>query len=100
MRLLVTPGWVSLPVVVGLPRHSWLRAPGAVPRHSWLGSAGSGGVRLPATPGWGLPDAVGCFVGGAVPCCVCLWCVWLRAVVVLCCVLRVCGVPVLGGVVW
>ena len=39
-----TPGWVSLPVVVGGPRHSWLRAPGAVPRHSWLGSAGGGGV--------------------------------------------------------
>ena len=37
-----TPGWVSLPVVVGGPRHSWLRAPGAVPRHSWLGSAGGG----------------------------------------------------------
>ena len=29
-----TPGWVSLPVVVGGPRHSWLRVPGAVPRHS------------------------------------------------------------------
>ena len=39
-----TPGWVSLPVVVGGPRHSWLRAPGAVPRHSWLGSAGGSGV--------------------------------------------------------
>ena len=38
-----TPGLVSLPVVVGGPRHSWLRAPGAVPRHSWLGSAGGGG---------------------------------------------------------
>ena len=62
VRLPATPGWVSLPVVVGVPRHSWLRAPGAVPRHSWLGSAGSGGVRLPATPGWGLPVAVGCFV--------------------------------------
>ena len=41
-----TPGWVSLPVVVGGPRHSWLRVPGAVPRHSWLGSVGGGGVRL------------------------------------------------------
>ena len=61
-----TPGWVSLPVVVRAPRHSWLRAPGAVPRHSWLGSAGGGGVwllatpgcgsrsRFPATPGWGV----------------------------------------------
>ena len=39
-----TPGWVLLPVVVGVPRHSWLRVPGAVPRHSWLGSAGGGGV--------------------------------------------------------
>ena len=40
-----TPGWVSLPVVVGGPRHSWLRVRGAVPRHSWLGSVGGGGVR-------------------------------------------------------
>ena len=39
-----TPGWVSLPVAVGGPRHSWLRALGVVPRHSWLGSAGGGGV--------------------------------------------------------
>ena len=79
-----TPGWVSLPVVVGGPRHSWLGSvggggvgcvvccvlvgslatpgggscvlllatPGWVsllvvvggPRHSWLGSAGGGGV--------------------------------------------------------
>ena len=44
MLLPATPGWVSLPVVVGVPRHSWLRVPGAVPRHSWLGSAGGGGV--------------------------------------------------------
>ena len=36
--------WVSLPVVVGGPRHSWPRVPGVVPRHSWLGSAGGGGV--------------------------------------------------------
>ena len=82
-----TPGWVSLPVVVG------------VPRHSWLGSAGGGGVwcvmcwwgpspllaevpvcysppllagfrcrwwwAVPATPGWGLLAAVVCG----------LWCV-------------------------
>ena len=100
VRLLATPGWVSLPVVVGVPRHSCLRAPGALPCHSWLGSASGGGVWLPATPGWGLPVAVGCFVGGGVPCCVCLWCVWLRAVAVLCCVLCVCGVRVVGGVVW
>ena len=96
-----TPGWVSLPVVVGGPRHSWLRSPGgggvwwgcgwcvvcvvprhswrrflcATPRHSWLGFAACGGVRLPATPGWGLLAAV---VRGA-------WCVvcgvWCAAVV-------------------
>ena len=95
-----TSGWVSLPVVVSVSRHSWLRVPGAVPRHSWLGSAGGGGVRLPATPGWGLPVVVVCFTGGGVPCCVCLWCVWLCAVAVLWCVLRVCGVCVVGGVVW
>ena len=40
-----SPGWVLLPVVLGGPRHSWLRVPGAVPRHSWLGSVGGGGVR-------------------------------------------------------
>ena len=44
MLLPATPGWVSLPVVVGGPRHSWLRVPGAVPRHSWLGPAGGGGA--------------------------------------------------------
>ena len=44
MLLPATPGWVSLPVVVGGPRHSWLRVPGAVLRHSWLGSVGGGGV--------------------------------------------------------
>ena len=38
-----TPCWVSLPVVVGVPRHSWLRVPGAVSRHSWLGFAVEGG---------------------------------------------------------
>ena len=113
MRFPATPGWVSLPVVVGVPHHSWLRAPGAVPRHSWLGSAGGGGVwslatpgcrswlQLPAIPGWSLPVAVGCFVRvGGIPCCVCLWCEWLRVVVVLLCVLCVCGVRVVGAVVW
>ena len=95
-----TPGWVSLPVVVGGPRHSWLRSPGgggvwwgcgwcvvclvprhswrrflcATPRHSWLGFAACGGVRFPATPCWGLLAAV---VRGA-------WCVvcgvWWAAV--------------------
>ena len=39
-----TPGWVSLPVVVGGPRHSWRRVPGAVPCDSWLGFAVGGGV--------------------------------------------------------
>ena len=101
MLLPATPGWVSLPVVVGGPRHSWLRSPGgggvcwvcgwcvvclvprhswrrflcATPRHSWLGFAACGGVRFPATPGWGLLAAV---VRGA-------WCVvcgvWCAAVV-------------------
>ena len=96
-----TPGWVSLPVVVGGPRHSWLRSPGgggvwwgcgwcvvwlvprhswrrflcATPRHSWLGFAAGGGVQFPATPGWGLLAAVArgvwCVVGG----------VWCAAVV-------------------
>ena len=96
-----TPGWVSLPVVVGGPRHSWLRSPGgggvwwgcgwcvvwlvprhswrrflcATPRHSWLGFAAGGGVQFPATPGWGLLAAV---VRG-------MWCVvcgvWCAAVV-------------------
>ena len=67
MRFPASPGWVSLAVAPGAPRHSWLRAPGAVPRHSWLESAGGGGVwslatpgcrsrlRFPATPGWGFP---------------------------------------------
>ena len=36
MQFPATPGWVPLSVVVGVPRHSWLRAPGAVP----------------ASPGW------------------------------------------------
>ena len=72
MLLPATPGWVSLPVVVGVPRHSWLRVPGAVPRHSWPGSTGGGGVRLSATPGWGQPVVAVCFAGGGVPCCVCL----------------------------
>ena len=47
-----TPGWVSLPVVVRSPRHSWLRVPGAVPRHSWLGSAHGGGVWCVAVVCW------------------------------------------------
>ena len=72
-----TPGWVSLPVVVGGPRHSWLGFAGGggvwcvavvcwwgcgwcvvwlVPRHSWRRSC----VLLPATPGWvSLPVLLG-----------------------------------------
>ena len=34
MHFPATLGLVSLPVVVGFPRHSWLRAPGALPCHS------------------------------------------------------------------
>ena len=74
MLLPATPGWVSLPVVVGGPRHSWLGSVGggglwcvvcgvwcvggvprhswrrfrcATPRHSWLGLAAGGGGRSP-----------------------------------------------------
>ena len=90
-------GWC---VVWLVPRHSWRRFLCATPRHSWLGFAAGGGVGLPATPGWGPPVVVVCFAGGGVLCCVCLWCVWVCAVAVLCCVLRVCGVYVFGGVVW
>ena len=54
-----TSGRVSLPVVVGVPRHSWLRVLGAVPRHSWLGFAvGGGGCSSPLLdegPGCGSP---------------------------------------------
>ena len=57
MLLPATPGWVSLPVVLGGPRHSWLWVPGAVPRHSWLGSAGGGGV-------WCVVCGVWCVVCG------------------------------------
>ena len=35
VQLPATPGRVSLPVVGGVPRHSWRRVPGAVPRHSY-----------------------------------------------------------------
>ena len=87
------------------PRHSWLRAPGAVPghswlgplwcwcvvpghswlrvvlvavpRHSWLGSAGRSGGGGPFPWGW---------VGGF-PCCVCLWrgaCAWCMCLCVFC----------------
>ena len=77
MRVPATPGWVSLSVVVAAPRHSWLRAPGAVCRHSWRGSAGGGGVWplatprcgsrwwFPATPGLGAPLVA--VLGGPLP---------------------------------
>ena len=57
MLLPATSGWVLLPVVVGVPRHCWLRVPGAVPRHSWLGSPGGGGV-------WCVVSGVWCVVCG------------------------------------
>ena len=90
-------GWC---VVWLVPRHSWRRFLCGTPHHFWLGFAAGGGVGLPATPGWGSPVVVVCFAGGGVLCCVCLWCVWVCAVAVLCCVLCVCGVCVFGGVVW
>ena len=57
MLLPATPGWVSLPVVVGVARHSWRRVPGAVPRQSWLGFAVRGGV-------WCVVCGVWCVVCG------------------------------------
>ena len=105
-----TPGWVSLPVVVGGPRHSWLGSvggggvwcvvcgvlvgslatpgggscvllpatPGWVslpllvggPRHSWLGSAGGGGVWCVGCGVWRW-----CVVGVVVG----VWCGWSLA---------------------
>ena len=82
----------------------------ATPRHSWLGFAAGGGVRLPATPGWGPPVVVVCFTGGGCPllcvfvvcvcvrggravlCVACLWCLrrWWCGLVVRWCVFRVC----------
>ena len=58
-----TPGWVSLSAVVGAPRHSWLRAPGAVPHHSWLGSAGGGGVWCVVCGVWCVMCGGGVLVG-------------------------------------
>ena len=77
-----TPGWVSLPVVVGGPRHSWLGSAGGggvwcvvcgvwqwcvgeVVAGVWCGLSlatpgGGSCVLLPATPGWvSLPVVVG-----------------------------------------
>ena len=59
-------GWC---VVWLVPRHSWRRFLCATPRHSWLGFAAGGGVRFPATPGWGFA------AGSGVWCVVCgVWC--------------------------
>ena len=104
-----TPGWVSLPVLVGGPRHSWLGSAcgggvwcvvcgvwrwcvGGVVAGVWCGwslatPGGGSCVLLPATPGWvSLPVVVGGprhswlgSVGG-----VAVWCV-------------VCGAGVLVG---
>ena len=57
MLLPATPGWVLLPVVVGVPRHSWQRVPGAVPRHPWPGLAVGGGL-------WCVVCGVWCVVCG------------------------------------
>ena len=90
-----TPGWVSLPVVVGRPRHSWLGSAGGGGVWRWcvggvvagvwcgwsLATPGGGScVLLPATPGWvSLPLVVGgprhswlgSACGGGVWCVVC-----------------------------
>ena len=66
-----TPGWVSLPLVVGGPRHSWLGSAGGggvwcVVCGVFVGSLATPGggscVLLPATPGWVLLAAVVCGV--------------------------------------
>ena len=70
-----TPGWVSLPAVVGVPRHSWWRVPGAVPRHSWLGFAIGGGVWCVVCGVWRVAcggGVCGGFVAG-------VWCGWSLA---------------------
>ena len=116
MLLPATHGWVSLPVVVGVPRHSWLRVSVAAPRHSWLESAGRGDGSF---RGWGFPvlcvhvtrrvrvvPVLGCVVFvrgvcvgggvgvGALSACVCVCvCVCVCGVFVACGVVR-CGVLV------
>ena len=57
VRFPANPGWVSLSAVVGATRHSWLRAPDAVPRYSLLGSAGGDGL-------WCVVCGVWCVVCG------------------------------------
>ena len=83
------PGWVSLPLVVGGPHHSWLGSVGGggvwcVVCGVLVGSLATPGggscVLLPATPGWVSLAAVVCGVWCvAVVCCLgCGWCVvWL-----------------------
>ena len=76
-------GWC---VVWLVPRHSWRRLLCATPRHFWLGFAACGGVRFPATPGWGSG------AGSGVWCVVCgVWCV-VRGGGVLVGLWLVCGV--------
>ena len=73
-----TPGWVSLPLVVGGPRHSWLGSAGGVGVRTLLGRVGRAG--LPGAfwcaspfplaalsfcfawppPGWGCPSLFRC----------------------------------------
>ena len=65
-----TPGWVSLPLVVGGPRHSWRRVLGAVPRHSWLGFAVGGGVWCVVCGVWCVVCGGGVLVGLWLMCCV------------------------------
>ena len=105
MLLPATPGWVSLPVVVGGPRHSWLGSAGGggvvcgvwrwcvggVVAGVWCGwslatPGGGSCVLLPATPGWVLLPVLvggprhswlGSAGGGGVWCVVCWWgCGW------------------------
>ena len=121
MRVPATPGWVSLSVVVGGPRHSRLRAPCAVPRHSWLGSTGGGGVWPLATPCCGPPAAAVAVCvgwGGGFSWCACLWrgarargvcagvcvmCSWWRGcgcVFRVCWCVCVCGCGCVAGAGW
>ena len=95
------PGWVSLPVVVGGPRHSWLRSPGGggvsgVVAGVWCGwslaTPGAGScVLLPATPGWVSLPVVVCgsppLLAGA---CWRRWCVVCGVWCVVCGVRRWC----------
>ena len=69
------PGWVSLPVVVVVPRNSWRRVPGAVPRHSWLGFAVGGGVWCVLCGVWRAVCGSG-VCGGVVAG---VWCGWSLA---------------------